>query len=238
MAGERFANFRIPSGLIGHHRRLAGDIGMNDRLQCADGGPVHVEAAGGASAFDKGKNNVAEGAAATRGILGRALDLADESFVYFYSPTTAAHERERAIAHGLADAMREEPRTLEGYPKGAVKLIARNSFFRRAKQVDRLQPQMQRNVRGLEDGFHAHGEGLPALVALVEANASALSLHLGDALNPAAMRTNRPFRPKSGLDIRESSLFVLELSGGEDRGSHGGISYGQNPTGWGWVCQV
>ena len=40
-----------------------------------------------------------------------------------------------------------------------------------------------------------HGEGLAALVALVNADAGALALHLADALDAAAMRANRAVRP-------------------------------------------
>ena len=79
--------------------------------------------------------------------------------------------------------------------------------------MDRLQPKMQRDMRGLEDGPHANGEGFAAGVALVEANASAFTLHSGNALETAAMRANRPMWPKSGFNESESgSLFCRCLA--------------------------
>ena len=91
-----------------------------------------------------------------------------------------------------------------------------------------------------ENGLHAHGEGLAALVALDEALAGGLALHPAQALlvGVAAMRANRAMRPKTALDISEGGVFVLEVRGVENRGGHNEISYAANTSCWGSVCQV
>ena len=82
---------------------------------------------------------------------------------------------------------------------------------------------MQRQMRGLKDGSHAHGEGLAAFVALVEAKAGGLALHLANAfaIGIAAMRANRALRPKTALDISKSGFFGLELRSGKNGVGHG-----------------
>ena len=97
---------------------------------------------------------------------------------------------------------------------------------------------MQRNAR-LEDGPHAHGEWLAALVALDEPLAGGLALQAAQALRigVAAMVANRPARPEAVFDISESRVFVLEVGGVENRGSYGQISYGSELTSWGSVCK-
>ena len=49
---------------------------------------------------------------------------------------------------------------------------------------------MERNLAALENSAHADSERLAALVALVEAHAGALALHLADTLDAAAMRAS------------------------------------------------
>src|SRR5580704_5886961 len=51
---------------------------------------------------------------------------------------------------------------------------------------------------------------LPYGLAFVDAYASALTLQLADAVNTAAMRTDRAFRPYAGFNPRVSCSFVLE----------------------------
>ena len=96
-------------------------------FKVADGSPIHVEAAGGASAFDNGKNNVAEGAAAHVGdFWAKPSILPTRSFVYFATPPPPllqSHHRrpwarERPSRMASRTRKKEEPRALEGYPKG------------------------------------------------------------------------------------------------------------------------
>ena len=105
-------------------------------------------------------------------------------------------------------------------PKGAVKLVANMPFLDDGQSAIALQPDVQRDVASLEDGAHGHAERLAALVALVEADAGALALHLGDALNAAAMRADRAFRPQAAFDESISRFLVVEVLGGKTRFLH------------------
>ena len=81
---------------------------------------------------------------------------ADEGFVGFHNLILAAEliAADRAGAsifdledgHCLADAVPEEPRRLEAAAKGAVKLAGCNALFAAAHQVDRLKPDVHRDV--------------------------------------------------------------------------------------------
>jgi hypothetical protein len=159
-------------------------------------------------------------AAATAHLLGgfwSAFGATKNGFVNLDSLAFATHWGKRAFAHGLADAMRQEPRSFKGHAQSVVKLVRANALFGRAKQVHRLQPKVKRNVGGLENGPHSNGEWLAASIALVKANAGGLSGHLGNSNKAAAMRATRAVRPKSGLDISESGFLVLKVFGNENR---------------------
>jgi hypothetical protein len=134
----------------------------------------------------------------------------------------------------------EKPSGFHAANEHSLNLAGSNALFASAHQMDDLQPKMKGQMRGLENGSHAHGERLAAFIAFVETKASGLAFHLVDALmiNVAAMMTSWSMRPKTAFDISESAFLVLELRGGKNGFGHGVNSYGQNPTSWGLVCQV
>jgi hypothetical protein len=136
--------------------------------------------------------------------------------------------------------MSEEPSGLHAALKHPLDLASGDALLTGAHKMDDLKPEMQRKVAGLENGAHADGKGLAALVALVEALASSFASKLLDALavSIAAMMANWPIRPKARLNISESFVFVLEVWGVKNRVSHSGLSYGYKSTLWGLVCQV
>src|ERR1051326_5637474 len=96
--------------------------------------------------------------------------------------------------------MRHEPCALERDAEHSVKLIRRDSLLATGDQEHRLQPHTHRNVARFEDGPDLHGKRLAAVVALVDADASALPLHLPIAFNAAAMRADRTTWPDARLD--------------------------------------
>src|SRR5215204_3628122 len=71
-------------------------------------------------------------------------------------------------------------------------------------------------MAGLEHGADGHPEGLPAVVALVDADAGALALQLTDAIGAAAMWANRTVRPHPRLQVRIGSVFVVKMFGVEN----------------------
>ena len=70
---------------------------------------------------------------------------------------------------------------------------------------------MERDLAALEQGAHADSERLAALVALVEAHAGRLALHLADALKAAAMRADWTVRPHSRLNVGKCLFFVVKV---------------------------
>jgi hypothetical protein len=104
--------------------------------------------------------------------------------------------------------------------------------------VDDLQPEVEREVRGLENGPHPHSEGLTAGVALVEPRPSGFALELTDALFFPAVIAAGAVRPELAFDVCECRRFVLEMRGGKDLRGDGTISYGPDTRSCGWVCQV
>src|SRR6202044_295930 len=168
-----------------------------------------------------------------------ALLVAKESFIDLNRSPVTAHWREIARSHGFPNAVSEEPRGFHAAFENALNLIGRDTFLAGAHQMNDLQPQMQRQVRRLEEGPHAHGKGLATFFAVVEAATGGFALHFLDALRVtvAAMRTNWAVRPKSGLDKFEGSIFILEAIFGKNRTGHSDISYGCESTPWGMLCQ-
>ena len=138
----------------------------------------------------------------------------DEGFIDLNGLASAAHWIKRAGHERLANAMRHEPSGFQGHAKNAVKLVRADTFLRRAKKMDCLEPNAHRDVTGLEDGSDFDGKGLAAFVALADANAgrfAAQELHaLG--VGVAAMRADRAIRPNARLDIGVGGAFIVEVA--------------------------
>jgi hypothetical protein len=218
VAGEPLTDVLVVTSLIGHQRGFAGDVIADDIVNLPDASVVDVKATRTTAALYESKNSVLM--SPTAAALFLAFDVANKGFVCFYGLANAAHRSHADNAHGFADAMRHEPRGFKSNTQHARKLIARNSFFGRAKQIHRLQPQMHGDVAVLENRSHLHSELLAALVALVEADAGRFAIHLADAIKPAAMRANRTVRPHAGFNPCESDSLVLEDFPRQNRLSH------------------
>jgi hypothetical protein len=114
------------------------------------------------------------------------------------SRAAAGAERgEIAGAHGFADAVRHETGGFEGDSEGAVKLIGADALLAGDDEVNRLKPDMQRDVAALEDGADLDGEGLAALVTPVGTDPGRPAAHFTCAVNAATMRTDRAVRPNA-----------------------------------------
>jgi len=118
----------------------------------------------------------------------------------------------------------------------SLKLARRDTFLRRAKQVDGLKPHPQGKVAVLENRALAHRKGGAAAgVALAQPDLhdafGVLLAGLGaDALQPpdliaecSAMRANRASRPNLRFDVLESGFFAEKPRIGKD-----GLGHGQN----------
>jgi hypothetical protein len=216
----------VPARRVSHDGAFLRHIGANDRQQVADRGPVNVEAARRSTALDKGKHDVSIlGGIANTAALARwrTFLTAGKGFVDLDNLASTAHRIDADDPHGLTDTVRHEPSGFQGDAQSPVKLIAADPLLAGAQQVHGLQPKAHRNVAVLEYGADLHGEGLAALVALVNAYAGALALELANAVHAAAVRADRAFRPYAGFNPSVSCVFVLEGFGFEDRFGHGAV---------------
>ena len=86
-----------------------------------------------------------------------------------------------------------------------------------AHQMDHLQPQVQRQVRRLEDCPNPNGERLPAVVALVQALTGSLAIQFADMISShTTERTVRAIGPKRLFDVREGHILIMEMRGGKN----------------------
>lgn len=193
----------------------------------ADVAMIQVHGTDIAAALDQGEYH-RRGLGIQRGPNGLAGlgRLAEVSFVGFDGLAESA-DHAAVVLHGFTDAMTQEPRGFHAAIKHPLNLAGADAFLAGAHQMDDLQPQMQRQVAGLKNGPHTHGERLLAAVTLAKAWTGGLAVQAADAITGAAKRANGTVGPEMRFDVFESSGFGFELGGGKDRGGHGGISYGQ-----------
>jgi hypothetical protein len=154
--------------------------------------------------------------------------FADPSLISLDSFASATNRASAAAAaHHFADAMPKEPRSFHATAEGALQLARRDAFLGRANEVDRLKPDMHRDVAGLEHAAHADGERLAASAAIPQTGASGFTLRARCFADRAAVRANRAVGPHLLFDVFESGVFVGEARGVE-YGFHGGNSLTAN----------
>jgi hypothetical protein len=156
--------------------------------------------------------------------LGR---LAEVGFVGFDGDARATDQL-AAVLHRFTDSVSGEPGGFHAAVEHALDLAGADSFLAGAHQVDHLQPQIECQVTGLENGTHADSERLFAGIAFAETGPSGFPVQATDALSFATVWTNRAVWPETRFDVFKSGGFGLELRGGKYRSGHGGISYGLN----------
>jgi hypothetical protein len=212
-----FPEHAVSLPIIANDESFLGNVGTDDREQVTAGSSFHMKAAHSAAASDQRQDGVLVGASAAWGGLNRhSFDAAGEGLIDLHDLASAAHRFNANDAHGLPKAMRHEPCGLEGYPQSPVKLVARNALLGRTHEVCGLKPIVHRHMASLKDGPDFYGERLSTLIALIDANAGALAAHLGNAIDCAAVGTNRAVRPQSGFNPNVSSGFAMEGFGVND----------------------
>jgi hypothetical protein len=194
------------------------DVGANNRHQLRLRNTVHVEATRFPAPSDESHGNI--GTPWATFLL--AFLFPDESLINFYYLASAAHWINANDAHGFANAMAHEPSSLESNAQGAMKLIARNALLGRAHEIHGLKPIVHWHMASLEYGPNFHGERFTALVALVSANSGALTAHLGNAIDCAAVRAGGTVGPYAGFNPGITSGFAMESLGVNYRSRHVG----------------
>jgi hypothetical protein len=110
--------------------------------------------------------------------------------------------------------MAHKPSGLEGHPDGPMKLVGAKALLGSRQQVDGLEPEVHRNMAILKNGPDLDGKLLPAGIALIEANAGSLAVHLADSLFAPAVGANRAMEPYPSLDKGIGGFFILQVGCG------------------------
>ena len=113
--------------------------------------------------------------------------------------------------------MAHEPCGFEGDAKNPVKLVAADALLGRAKQEDRLQPDMQLDMAGLENGADLDSERFPTGIALVQPDAGALSLQRAALVKHPATRADTPLGPDMRLHEGVGVFLAVVRGFGQDR---------------------
>ena len=138
----------------------------------------------------------------------------DIGFVGLYCLAIAAQGIKRSVLHRFADAMGKEPRSLHATLEHSLDLAGCDALLAGTHQMDHLQPQVQRQVRRLEDSSNPNRKRLPASVALVQALAGGFAVQLADMLVcRSTERTVWAIWPKVFFDVRESRILIVEMGG-------------------------
>ena len=102
-------------------------------------------------------------------------------------------------------------------------LMARHALLARAKQVHRLEPQVQRYMGGLEHRADRHAELPFAWAAAPQAHAA--TLNPCDPVEAPTTRANRAVRPQDAFEFGIGSGLVMEEIGGKG----GTVRHGLSP---------
>jgi hypothetical protein len=148
---------------------------------------------------------------------------ADESFVHLDKFALAAERSSvvnAEICHRFAETMRQKPCGLQCDAEDAVQLVSAYALLAGAMQMHCLEPNMQLDVAGLEDGTDLDRERFAAGIAFVDADAGALALQWPALVYSAAVGAWPAIGPQSRLDKPIGGFFTMEMCGGKD-GWHG-----------------
>jgi len=219
MPGKLASDARIDGALVGHDGGGFVYVRDDDWLQGLAGYIRNVKAANAPIALDQRQNR-----ALLRNVIFPITRLAADVGLIDFDDLICAAERagivNSEVRHSLANAVRQEPSGLQGHAENSAELVSAHSFFGRAQQVHRLQPDMQLDVAGLKDGSNLHGEGLAASVAFVNTDAGAIAFQRSRAIQNAAMRAWAPVCPQTRFDEPIGGFFAMEMCGRTD-GRHG-----------------
>ena len=219
MAGEFFSGLPVHAAFIGAQVRGFVDASFQDRAQVRGIHFRHVLGADAAVALNQ-RHDSLFGSGLPIGAV--ASPTADESFVSFDEHAFAAERAKAAFAHRLADAMPDEPAGLEIDAEDAAELVCAESFLAASKQVHRLQPDVHRDMAGLEDSADFDGKWLATGVALVDADPGAFAFQLAAFVNDAAMRADAPF---GHTTLRRTRRRLLRCGSGDSSRTDLGIGY-------------
>jgi hypothetical protein len=220
VTGEPPASLPVHAALVGSQMRSNINFGLKDWAQICGSDLLDMMGTDPPFTFDQSDDGFFRRGISISAVPGSA---ADESFVRLNKFALAA-ERPGVVNvevhHRFAEAMRQEPCGLQRDAEDTMQLVGAHALLAGAQQVHCLQPDMQFDMAGLEDGADLDSEGFAAGVAFVDANAGALALQRPALVNDAAVRAWPAVGPQSPLDKPISGFFAVKMCGRKD-GWHG-----------------
>ena len=196
--------------------RLVGVPG-DDRLDVLRRDVGHVEGAHATVTLNQRQDSLLRRGRAMGADLGLAADV---GLIGLYDLVSAAEEVDRGVvAHGLADAVAEEPSRFVLYLKDAADLKRRHALLGRAHEVRGLKAEIERDTNVLEHRANSDAELLFAIAATMQADADALlgvGLDLRDPARATAVRAHRAVRPDRAFEVGEGGYFIVEMGAGQD----------------------
>jgi len=235
---EVMADVGIDRMLVAHEAAFALDVARHDAPQTVCRDRRDVEGAHLALALDQRKHRHFVGWRQEGFARRLAAHVGFVNLDGDASATKPIRENAAIFGHGLADTMSGEPSGFHAAIEHALDLPGRDALLAATKQVNDLEPQVERQVAILENRPDPYREVLLTGVALVEADPRRLAVQPANPGSLATMRANRAVGPQVRFDVSEGGDFIFEMMGVENRVGHGEISYGPNTTLWGSVCQV
>lgn len=206
VTGKVLANLFVRFPLIGHEVGILSDIRLKDGLEGFAGDIGNVERAHLAAALNQG-NNLHLVARAAR-VLAIRLFVAPIRFIRFDYPAIAAKLAFVLSGHGFAESVGHKPRGLVSNPQNTMKLMGAHSLFGRADQESGQKPLMKGNLGALENGANSNAKVRTA--SFLGAAVNALALGCVGVINRAAMRANRPIRPKGLFEVFTGRFVIVE----------------------------
>jgi hypothetical protein len=201
--------------------RLVADLFHQDRLERGRVYVGNVIRARSARSINQRENFVfVHGFEADLGRLASG-NAAVKGFIRLNDPAVATHQAATRV-EGLTDAMSHKPRGLVGNSERAVELVTAHAFLGRAEEIDRLQPDVERDLAALKHGAHGYRKLLAAVLALPQARTVRLTLQrVVIFAHRAAMRAHRAIGPTQGFKVFPSLFSTLEVRLVNVIGGHG-----------------
>ena len=144
--------------------------------------------------------------------------VTDKGLINLNHAAPYTEQRECPFPHGLANTVAHEPCRLKRYPERAMKLVRADALLATRHQKDPLQPDIQLEVAGLENGADLDRERLAAVPALVDAKTGALALQFGGVPYHAAMGQTGPVDQSSDSTYSKAAASLWRY--GTERAGH------------------
>lgn len=223
---EKTADAAVSLKFVGAENGANGDVVVNGLLNRRQIGRGNGHRLSSTAALTHTENRSLTDRAATEhhSLIGvfRGFLTADVGFVYLDN----ALQLVDVVPAGFAEPLEHKPRRFLRNAYLFAQLERRDAFAGRNKQIHRIDPFVERNVRPLEDRSRSHGEIQHTGVTAIEA-----VLSDSDSLTAFTGRTKNAVRPQSGFQIEPRGFLVWDQFK-QLKGRYGAFAHRPNLAKW------